>query len=60
MNFVVSHIYREGNQCTDSLANIGLANQGLSSWESAPAAICYFLFNESLEVGRLMLPLFVF
>ncbi|CAJ2644469.1 unnamed protein product [Trifolium pratense] len=24
MNFVVSHVYRKGNQCADGLANIGL------------------------------------
>jgi len=24
MNFLVSHIYREGNACADALANIGL------------------------------------
>jgi len=35
MNFVVSHIFREGNQCADSLANFGLTIQGLFSWESS-------------------------
>lgn len=25
MNFVVIHIYREGNTCADALANIGLS-----------------------------------
>jgi hypothetical protein len=24
MNFIVSHIFREGNACEDALANIGL------------------------------------
>lgn len=36
MNFIVSHIYREGNQCADSLANIGLSTQGLFLGESVP------------------------
>lgn len=34
MNFMVTHIYREGNQCADSLANIGLSTQGLFLGES--------------------------
>ena len=25
MNFYVSHVFREGNQCADGLANIGLS-----------------------------------
>jgi len=25
MNFLISHVYREGNSCADSLANVGLA-----------------------------------
>jgi len=25
MNFHVSHIYREGNKCADTLANLGLS-----------------------------------
>jgi len=42
MNIVVSHIFREGNQCVDSLANYGLTIQGLFSWESAPSFISSF------------------
>jgi len=47
MNFVISHIFREGNQCVDSLANVGLSIQGLFSWETAPAEVlCYIGRNK--------------
>ena len=29
MNFVVTHIYREGNHCADKLANLGLSSPDL-------------------------------
>jgi len=48
MNFVISHIFREGNQCVDSLANFGLTIQGLFSWESAPSFISSFLVQNKL------------
>jgi len=50
MNFVISHIFREGNQCADSLANIGVSIQGLFSWETAPAEVL-------CHIGRNMLGL---
>jgi len=39
MNFIVSHIYREGNVCTDALANIGLNLNGFMWWHDAPNSI---------------------
>jgi hypothetical protein len=48
MNFVISHIFREGNQCADSLANFDLIIQGLFSWESAPSFISSFLVQKCI------------
>jgi len=48
MHFVVSHIFREGNHCDDSLANFGLTIQGLFSWESAPPFISSLLVQNKL------------
>jgi ribonuclease HI len=42
MNFFVSHIFREGNKCADTLANLGLSLPPSSShtwWSSLPAAL---------------------
>jgi len=36
MNFMVSHIHREGNTCVDALANIGLNIVGFFCWQDAP------------------------
>jgi len=36
MNFVVSHIYREGNRCADKLASIGLVVNGVTIWLALP------------------------
>jgi hypothetical protein len=38
-NFIVSHIYREGNNCADSLANLGLGFDGFLWWQDAPNII---------------------
>jgi hypothetical protein len=32
INFVVSHVFRQGNQCADGLANIGLSIDRLTVW----------------------------
>jgi ribonuclease HI len=48
MHFVISHIYREGNQCADSLANIGLSLHGLFVWETVPTCISSFVVKEKL------------
>jgi len=39
MNFIVSHIFREDNQCDDGLANIGLALDHFTMWDSIPPLI---------------------
>jgi len=39
INFLVTHVYREGNCCVDSLANIGLSLHGLTVWIEIPASI---------------------
>ena len=39
MNFILSHIYREGNNCADSLANLGLGSDGFLWWQDAPNII---------------------
>jgi len=39
MNFVVSHVYREGNCCADLLANIGLSLSHLKIWMDLPNCI---------------------
>jgi len=39
MNFIVSHIFREGNQCVDSLANLGLSLDHLTCWFNLPSFI---------------------
>lgn len=48
MNFMISHIYREGNQCADSLANIGLSNQGLFLGESVPSMLASHFGKDKL------------
>jgi len=37
MNFFVTHIYRKGNKCADSLANIGLFIVSYSWFSQAPS-----------------------
>jgi ribonuclease HI len=39
MNFIISHIYREGNHCADKLAAIGLTMTDFTWWDSAPVCI---------------------
>jgi ribonuclease HI len=39
MRFIVSHIYREGNPCADSLANVGLSTSSFVWWQDAPDII---------------------
>jgi hypothetical protein len=36
MNCIVSHIYREGNQVVDSLANYGCLISSFTSWQVVP------------------------
>ena len=39
MDFMVTHIYREGNHCADKLANIGLSSQSFTWWDQMPTQI---------------------
>ena len=39
MNFVVSHIFREGNHVADGLANYGLNLSSIMYWHSIPLFI---------------------
>jgi ribonuclease HI len=48
MNLVVSHVYREGNQCADGLANIGLNLDRLVIWDVIPSQIRSFYFDNRL------------
>jgi len=39
MNFIVSHIFREGNACADALANIGLSLDNYVYYYSLPLQV---------------------
>lgn len=39
MNFMVSHVFREGNDCADMFANIGLNSNCLTIWLDIPECI---------------------
>lgn len=46
-SFIVTHIYREGNQCADSLANIGLALSSHFWYSSVPSQVyAEFVWNK--------------
>ena len=46
MNFLISHVYREGNSCADSLANVGLALSLFVWFPSLPDCIRkYYITN---------------
>lgn len=51
MDFVISHIYWEGNKCADCLANVGLNFVGFSWWDEA----LYFL-RQTYVRDRIRLP----
>ncbi|MCI42534.1 ribonuclease H protein, partial [Trifolium medium] len=55
MNFLISHIYREGNHCADKLASLGLAVNEYTWWSSPPICI-----REELTKNRLGLPSYRF
>jgi ribonuclease HI len=43
MNFLVTHVYREGNRCADKLASKGLEVQGVTVWLQIPEFLnCLF------------------
>jgi ribonuclease HI len=53
MECVITHIYREGNQPTDLLANHGLTIYSMATWEEAP-----LFLHASLERNKLGFPCF--
>jgi ribonuclease HI len=55
MNLIVSHVYREGNQCADGLANLGLNLDCFTIWNEIPQVI-----RESFVVNKLGRPNFRF
>jgi hypothetical protein len=41
MNFFVSHIYREGDECAaDTFANLGLGLVNYMFWNDVPQPVC--------------------
>ncbi|XP_058742332.1 uncharacterized protein LOC131614798 [Vicia villosa] len=54
-NFMVSHIFREGNSCADALANLGLSLSDYTCFSSIPS----FLRTDFVK-NRLGLPFFRF
>jgi ribonuclease HI len=55
MNFMVTHIYREGNQVADSLANHGLSLSSIVFWNTLPTFVtdCFYknkLGNPSFRI----------
>jgi len=55
MTCIVTHIYREGNQVADSLANIGLTLDSFVIWDHVP-----LFANESYGRNKSGLPNFRF
>lgn len=51
MNFIDSHIFREENQCADSLANVGQNSNVPIVWFERPSCI-----NSSFATNKLGLP----
>jgi ribonuclease HI len=53
MNFMVTHIYREGNQAADLLANHGLSQNTILFWQQTPLFLC-----DSISKNKLGIPSF--
>jgi hypothetical protein len=53
MNFVVSQIYRECNQCADGLANIGLSLDSFTIWNELPQQISSFSYFVDNKLDKL-------
>lgn len=48
MNCIVTHIYREGNEVADTLANYGISLQCITFWEEMPSFISAFMIKNQL------------
>jgi ribonuclease HI len=55
MNFIITHIFRKGNHCTDKLASLGFAFSEFTWWNSPPVSIW-----DDLAKNRLGLPYYRF
>jgi ribonuclease HI len=55
MNFMITHVFREGNHCADKLANLGLSLQNYVWWVDIPLVI-----REDYSRNMLGLPCFRF
>jgi len=55
MNFIATHVFREGNTCADVLANFGLRVAHLRVWLNIPDCI-----RETIEKNKLGLPFYRF
>lgn len=51
MNFIISHVYREGNTCVDKLANFGVDNHGFNWWYLPPSFI-----RQEFSINKLGMP----
>jgi ribonuclease HI len=50
MNFMVTHIFREGNQAADLLANHGLNLTSIIYWHHTPSFLCPYINNNKLGI----------
>jgi hypothetical protein len=50
MNCVITHIYREGNQAADSLANHGLSIVSIAFWNETPLFITDLVNRNKLGI----------
>jgi len=48
MNFLATHIFREGNECTDSLASLGFNTTHCTIWMNLPNSIRSFYVKNIL------------
>jgi len=48
MNFLVTHIYGDGNTCADTLANIGLNVNSFIWWQDVPNIIRFDVLSNML------------
>lgn len=39
LSFCISHIFSEGNKCSDALANYGISNLGFNWWDFPPSFV---------------------
>lgn len=50
MNFFVSHIFIEGSQCVDRLANLRLSLQNYTFWNDVPLELREQFVKNKLEL----------